>query len=175
MTFRTPRGATADIRRAVGRAIACVAEAYLGVLPGIRPNSVALSLNRGASVPLRADTPLRLFVEVRYTAVQVDRRWAPRITAYYYALEDERYEILAYHWHPEQTPNVTFPHLHLEAGSGVRRQELTRAHLPTGHVPLPAFLRMAITDFGVEPRREDWQDVLARTATTLTPMRGDEP
>jgi len=42
----------------------------------------------------------------------------------------------------------------------VQRDELTRAHLPTGGVTLAAFLRMAIRDFGVEPRRDDWQNVL---------------
>ena len=42
----------------------------------------------------------------------------------------------------------------------MQRDELTRAHLPTGGVTLAAFLRMAIRDFGVEPRRDDWQNVL---------------
>jgi len=69
---------------------------------------------------------------------------------------------------------VTFPHLHLEAGAGVQRAELTQAHLPTGSVTLAAFLRMAIRDFGVEPRRDDWQNVLEHNETEPATM-GDTP
>lgn len=80
---------------------------------------------------------------------------------------------MAYHWHPEQTPHVAFPHLHLEAGAGVRREELTRAHLPTGWVSLEAVLRLTITDFGTAPLRDDWQETLAHTEAAAMTMRGD--
>ncbi len=92
--------------------------------------------------------------------------WRAILVGYWYALHDERHEIFAYHWHPEQTPNVVFPHLHLEAGSGVTRAELTRAHLPTGFVPLAAVLRLILADFGAEPQRDDWQATLAHAEPT---------
>jgi hypothetical protein len=74
--------------------------------------------------------------------------------------EPEGPEIVAYHWHPGRRSPIDFPHLHLGAGSGVDREELHKAHLPTGRVELEDVLLMAIQEFGVRPRREDWEEIL---------------
>ena len=67
--------------------------------------------------------------------------------------------LLAYHWHPVGVSPVTTPHLHLSgAVAGV---DLTKAHLPTGHVTLQDVVRFVITEWGVRPRRDDWPAVLA--------------
>ena len=79
--------------------------------------------------------------------------------AYYYTLGVESGpENLGYHWHPFS--GVRFPHLHLSAGSGVDRDELHKAHLPTGRIALEQVVRLAIAEFAVEPLRPDWDEVL---------------
>lgn len=55
---------------------------------------------------------------------------------------------------------MDFPHLHLGAGSGVSREGLQKAHIPTGRVELEDVLLMAIRELGVRPRRDDWQEIL---------------
>jgi hypothetical protein len=86
------------------------------------------------------------------------RRWD---AGYYYALRElEGSEIVAYHWHPGRRSPIDFPHLHLGAGSGIGREELQKAHVPTGRVDLEDVLLMAIREFGVRPRREDWARIL---------------
>jgi hypothetical protein len=82
--------------------------------------------------------------------------------AYAYRVADEAdVEILAFHWHPWE-PGYEDPHVHLSYGAGALRDELQRAHLPTGQVSLQEFLLFAIRDFGVEPRRKDYARILAR-------------
>ena len=159
---RTPREAFILRRIAVSQSLQCVTDAHLDVrirgVDGTTP--ITVILNRLIPAPLSAPTPLAFTLRMIWHTVRQESGWIARTGTYYYTLHDERHEILAYHWHPEQTPSIAFPHLHLEAGAGVQRAELTRAHLPTGGVTLTAFLRMAIRDFGVEPRRNDWQNVL---------------
>ena len=77
---------------------------------------------------------------------------------------DERL-ILSYHWHPNGRSRVKTPHLHV--GGRTTPVDLSKAHLPTGFVTLPAVIRMTITEFGVEPLRADWRDVLAEAERAL--------
>lgn len=170
MSFRSPEAALDAYRSTVVTALGCVARPFVQIEPRGNPLTTMLSLvaNRGTLIRLRAPTPLSLTVIEGVRLVSVEGRWRTTLAAYRYTLRDERHEIVAYHWHPEQTANVPFPHLHLEAGAGIARDELTRAHLPTGFVPLAAVLRLAITDFGVEPLRDDWQEVLVHTEAATT-------
>jgi hypothetical protein len=79
-----------------------------------------------------------------------------------YALEDAGgAEILSYHWHPEGRSAVREPHLHLGPSAKVGLTILANAHLPTGRLALVNILRLAISEFGVVPRRDDWADVFA--------------
>lgn len=53
------------------------------------------------------------------------------------------------------------PHLHLEQGAQVGREEVRSAHLPTGDVSLNAILRALIEEMDVNPRHPDWESILA--------------
>ncbi len=62
---------------------------------------------------------------------------------------------------------VQFPHVRIGPAmsrhdSVVRTGEAHKIHLPTGEVSLADVLRLAITELGVEPRREDWDAILSR-------------
>lgn len=91
-------------------------------------------------------------------------RWIARTVGYAYEIQhaDGRM-LLAYHWHPVGLSPVTTPHFHL--GGTLGGIDLSKAHLPSGVVLLHDLLRFAIADLGVEPRRDDWREVLAAPAT----------
>jgi hypothetical protein len=42
---------------------------------------------------------------------------------------------------------------------------LGEMHIPTGDLAFVDFVRFLIADFGVDPRRSDWEQRLRRTAT----------
>jgi hypothetical protein len=68
-------------------------------------------------------------------------------------------EIVAFHWHPwEQT--YADPHVHLSYAAGALREELQRAHIPTGYISLNSFILFAIRDFGIETQRKDYRRIL---------------
>lgn len=140
-------------------------------MPVLHPGwNVAVAVVRSLSfgyrpVRLRGDAPTSLDVEHWFEVEQgtASATWRTRTRGYSYALDDAAgHEILAYHWHPEGPSHVTTPHLHLGAGAGALRPHLTNAHLPTGPVTLPAVLRLAVRDLGVQPLRPDWAEVLDR-------------
>lgn len=84
---------------------------------------------------------------------------AVRLEGYRYEVEGgDGSEILAYHWHPIGLSPVVEPHLHVTNRHPFF--DLSKAHLPTGAVSPRAFLRCLITEFGVDPLRSDWQDIL---------------
>jgi len=108
-----------------------------------------------------ADLSLSVQVFARVSEQAGQAPWTVSPFGYSYALrEPEGPEIVAYHWHPGRRSPIDFPHLHLGAGSGVGREELQKAHIPTGRVELEDVLMMAIREFGVRPRREDWARIL---------------
>ena len=86
--------------------------------------------------------------------------WEVDVTGYRYEVsERDGTELVAYHWHPVGKSPVTAPHLHARIrGAGT---DLSNLHLPTGVVSPVDVIRCLITEFGVEPLRLDWQDVLA--------------
>lgn len=83
-------------------------------------------------------------------------------TAYYYELQTEAgVEIISFHWHPGQRSLVTFPHLHIGSGAGVKiLQGFRTAHLPTPRTLLEDFLWILLKDFDVQPERADSRKVL---------------
>ena len=166
------------------RAVACVTDAVLVVgAGGYRPAGSPHQLTLGDGTPVQLSGAGRICLAVRqlYHIVPpsaAPAHWLVEVAAYYYTIEDaDRREILAYHWHPD-VPQAAFPHLHVSHGAVQRellaradlplshnalRADLAKAHLPTRRISLAAVLRMAITQFGVTPRRADRQEVL-RTA-----------
>lgn len=85
----------------------------------------------------------------------------------YRILEPEGREILAYHWHPLGLSAVRRPHVHLSSRIAPLTLGRTQAavllgemHIPTGYISLADIVWLLIEEFGVDPRRPDWQAVL---------------
>jgi hypothetical protein len=96
----------------------------------------------------------------------VNGPWRVTTAGYKYTIETEdAEEILGYHWHPDSPSPFKYPHLHLGKGAQIGRRELEGAklHLPTGRVSMEDFIRLVVEVFNARAR-EDWRDVLSRTA-----------
>lgn len=167
MERRRTRQSLDAYREHLQRVLSCVlpAPVVLAVPAPGRTPSHFVSLGGGFPTPIhRSDLLLRIRETIDVHAV------APAsitITGYLYALEQRTAgEVLAFHWHPETPGSVHHPHLHigpalLGTDGTVRRGDAHKLHVPTGIVTLEAVLRLAIEELGIEPRRADWQAILA--------------
>jgi len=120
-------------------------------------------LAAGAAVPLRGSTDLSLWIHQNYLVAEDEgrrRSWKVRTTGYMFQLRVGERELIAYHWHQRGLSPHTVPHVHLGPAAEIGFVDLARAHLPTGRICLADVLRLAIRDLGVEPRRDDWREVL---------------
>jgi len=165
LAARTARAAVRAFADACQLALSCLTLSQFNV-EGYRPIDFPYraDLQRGQSVPL-ADAELALVVVLRYRIVEKDAtRWTVHVAGYHYELQrrDGR-ELVAYHWHPQGAGPVTWPHIHLGPAIGDLWRPATRAHFPTGQVTIEDMVRLAIREFGVTPRRSDWDAVLQRT------------
>jgi len=124
----------------------------------------SLSFPGGEPATLGKDKRYTLNIRQMYRVVKrEDERgpWKVQTTGYFYALTGEDgATILEYHWHPAGSSPVVVPHLHLEKGAGNLRDDLHRAHIPTGRIAIEDAIRLAIEAFEVEPLRDDWDAVL---------------
>jgi hypothetical protein len=51
------------------------------------------------------------------------------------------------------------------------RDEVRKAHFPTGRLAFEDVLRLVITQFGVIPLRDDWETMLERTQAAFEDWR----
>lgn len=142
------------------------ARRFAGVLVG---EEIGVHLNRGLPIALSGDAPLHFRCSQRYRLEPQPsgRLWDLVEVGYSYVVDDASgSELFAYHWDQTGASPVRYPHLHVDTvsrdvrpSSGKRR--IHKLHFPTGHVALEDVIRMLITEFGVEPRRANWESVLA--------------
>ena len=90
----------------------------------------------------------------------------------YKILDREENEVVVYDWAPAGASHVRIPHLHVPiAGSIVLKQQegsplegqktyLGRLHFPTERIFLEDIVELLIREFRVDPRRDDWEEVL---------------
>jgi hypothetical protein len=92
------------------------------------------------------------------------RRFKVRTRSYIYSLENEqRAEIFAYHWHPETTPEIKYPHMHICQGAGEKiRQEIRNIHFRTDRIAFEEFCQLLIKEFAVVPERDDSEAILTK-------------
>lgn len=136
-----------------------------------------MALSNMDPVSLKGPFPLRLTVGQIVRIVRTDESDDPRgpfqmrTVQYLYAFSTPQgQEILSFHWTPEAIGAnvVTTPHLHIGSviavgQTALRPGDLHKAHIPTGSVSVEAVVRLAIAEFGVEPLRPNWEEVLQGT------------
>lgn len=175
MTGRTRREAVIEHRRALQRLVATVTDAVIIVRPsqwtpwGEADERVWFALNNAEPTRVAGPAPLTVSISQqihpRRDLAGGGNRWVADSAGYFYELAVDGEEIVAYHWHPGSPGDVGFAHLHVGPAatrfdSRVRAGDLHKVHFPTGDAPLADFLRLSITEFGVEPRRADRESIL---------------
>lgn len=179
MSVRQRRDSVRAHHAVIKRLLSCVVQTHITTqapLPAtadIFPDALALVLSNGAPADLRGSFPLLLDVSQHFRVVTID---APRsirieIISYIYTImTSDRIELVSYQWHPHGETGIDFPHVHIGPAMSrrdavVRPGEAHKIHLPTGEVALADVLRLAITELGVEPRRDDWQAILSHSGS----------
>lgn len=169
MAGRTPHEAVRRFLRPLQQALSCATAAVLSVSGGYDPDRGphVATINEGLPVPLGGSPRLYLAVTQRYRIVEADDArgpWKTQTAGYFYQLADENeHEILVHHWHPSGHSRYARPHAHLGVGVLSGDHPLVGAHLPSGRVALEDVLWLALDELGVEPRRDDWPEVLETT------------
>lgn len=134
------------------------------------PDALALVLHDGGPAALQGPVPLLLDFSQHFQVFTVDAPRSTRIEVLSYVytvLTRDRVELVSFQWHPYGAGEIEFPHVHIgpalaRRDSVVRPGEAHKIHVPTGEVSLADVVRLAITEFGVEPRRDDWEEILNR-------------
>lgn len=169
MFGRTAAEAAQNFRDNFQLTLSCITNAVANIGGGYYPATEPHALLVGAEqpVPLTGKARLALSVQLYYRLEEdpvMHRPWRVTTAGYFYRLEDhDGREVVAYHWHPDERSAVTYPHLHLGAGAQVGRAELLKVHFPTGPIVVGDVVRLAINEFDVRPRRQDWAQILERT------------
>ena len=169
MAARTPAEAVNNFLDPLQRVISCVTQAQLNVKGGYYPTTDephALVLGNGLPQKLSGETDLSLVVKQFYYVIRVedpDRGpWKVSTAEYNYNLRDtDNRVVLAFHWHPAERFKVRHPHLHLDQGARLGREDLHRTHIPTGRIFIEEVIRFIITELEVESLRDDWEKVLS--------------
>jgi hypothetical protein len=115
-----------------------------------------LQFNGGDAVKLDGSPRLHLFISMRYKIVEsgvAQKPWKIHTTGWAHSLLNRRQEpVVDFHWHPDLTPDIQFPHLHVYS-------EPDRRHFPTGRVLIEDVLCLAV-EMGAVPRDgAKWQRV----------------
>lgn len=165
MFGRTPPEAVQAFIETLQLSVSCLTDSVVtvrgGYYPAVQPHRLTLGTGEYHRMA-GGDLTLSLIIFYRIIeTIESQGRWGVAITTYYYSFADsDLQEILTYHYHPNQRSNIHSPHMHLESGAMVGREDVANAHLPTGWVSLTDVIQLAITDLNVTPRRDDWQDIL---------------
>jgi hypothetical protein len=140
------------------------------------PNAHSLAIAEVPPPRLKSpDEPLYLAVAHFYRIVEEPGPrgpWRVKTAGYSYIIHGaEGRELYAFQWQPHGPSPVTTPHLHLGSGLGTGNPQLPKKHIPTGRISLEEVIRMAIRELGVEPLRDDWEEVLAESEEAFTRWR----
>jgi hypothetical protein len=110
--------------------------------------------------------PLHMAVTQTYLISRLDDGFKATTTSYSYELivkKDSALQTIAeFHWHPETTKNLKWPHVHIKGNTA--EGDLDRKHFPTSRITIEDFIRFLIRDFEVKPRLEhsEWKEILTR-------------
>lgn len=109
---------------------------------------------------------LELLARMRYMLIHRedhDGLGGYRVTtrAYDYSVQtQDKQLVLAFHWHPTGSSDVTTPHLHIGAQQLSPTSVLShKDHINTGRITLETAVRTAV-DLGAKPKFEDWAEIL---------------
>jgi hypothetical protein len=126
----------------------------------------------GRAVPLR-QKPLHLFLVQSVAVIREGkaREWRLKTLQYSYRIQggpsfdSEWY--FRFEYKSREIEDSLHPrrHLHLPVSlnCGTKRVDLSRVHIPTGHVAIEELIRFLIEELGVKAKTRDWDSILQKT------------
>jgi len=160
---RTDAQAKGRLLGVLNRSLSTVSrEAVWFITP--RGAGVFAAFTNPTSIPLRTAAPtLYLRSTLEYSYVDDMRFESPerKASTHYYAHtvgESDALKPQLYSWEWASAEPI-YPHLHLRRADP-EFHGLGKLHIPTGRVFYEDVLRFLIQEHGVEPAREDWDEVL---------------
>lgn len=174
MVVRTPFEAYTQFQRGLNEALSCVTAGRLSVpsVSDFREGfEYAAVLNRGVPAnDLRSNHRLSLTVVESFVITSSSDagqlQYRIETSEYsYQILTRAGSELLAFHWTPFAVGPEYRTHSHLHVGNvllddSAPIQNFHKLHIPTGRIPLSSVIRLLIEEFGVQPRRENWREML---------------
>jgi len=165
---KTPFEAVREYRDSLQQSLSCLSRRILRT-SGCEPNAlheVVLSQPTAQLITRNQETLHLTFVQA-FSIIEplwsLPFRFKVRTRAYWYGLEDRHHtEIVAFHWHPEDTSAIGFPHFHLRQAAGQFRPELGKIHFRTDRFAFEEFCLLLIEEFRVIPDRDDAKEVLEK-------------
>jgi hypothetical protein len=168
---KTPREAVKLYLETLQQNVSIVCKGVLRVNNYDRPNIVSV-LSLPDPVSLNGRPELYLSFKQQYKIMRDPRDGPFRVSTLYYSYmveTQDAQEVAGYHWHPEGVSPVKFPHLHLGPAARIGMEELRhKAHFPTGRVAFEDVVEFLVANFGVEPDRTVWQEILNKTKSLFT-------
>ncbi|MDQ3702734.1 MAG: hypothetical protein M3442_17690 [Chloroflexota bacterium] len=177
MTARTPAEAVQHYVSPLQQVLSCFTRTVLDIRGGYHASPQPHTLTLGGSgdaVRLRGPEQLALSVVQYYRIIsdpQDARAWRVSTAGYVYQLLEivrPPRVIIGYHWHPVNTLDKPFPHVHLYSAAAPLSG---RMHLPCGRIALEDVLRFAVYELEIEPLRPDWHEILNRTQAAFEATR----
>lgn len=183
MKEQAKQAALVSYQREVGRIVNCVAFAWAYSYPvandeylmvveprDARPGDLSRGLTNLDLRIRRGRQVLSLRVNQRFSITDDDLSIST-IKYYYSVWLGKNLRLIDFHYHRRQNAGPD-AHLHLrdDSGQAIRHQLLDR-HIPTGRVPLEDVIRFLITEMNIEPRTQDWEQVLEETEATFRANR----
>jgi hypothetical protein len=147
VTTRKPADAAKAFQRPIQLAFGCFLDGRVQVTTYDVGKPGTLMLNSGRPTALKGAGSLSISSTIHYRIVEVETPAGgsvPKVTTdgWIHTLFAGDDEILGYHWHPADTPDVQHPHFHYERG---------REHFPTGRILVEDVLQAAV-ELGALPR-----------------------
>jgi len=160
---RTPAEAVKAFTAPIQKALTCFADGHVAANSYKPGEEGVLQFNDADDVQLNGAGRVCLIVSMRYQIVrQVDppeasKPWKTSTTGWAYHLgkvhRGKVLPIAQFHWHPERTPGIPYPHVHIPTDAEKR-------HIPTGRVLLEDVLKLAIEAGAIPRDQAKWDDVL---------------
>ncbi len=146
-------------RKPIQNVLSCFATGRLSVSNYDASQPGILTFNGGKPTRLKGPAHLSFTCAQNYIIIpsgHPDRKWKVHTTKYIYRLiAADSTGIVDYHWHPDNTVDKAFPHLHAS-------QYECKLHHPTGRVLIEDLLVLAVECGAIASDDDKWQRILKK-------------
>lgn len=181
MTPKNRDAALVEYQRQIGKVLNCVAHCWVYSYPTKKAGRYLLiaapadaeKTDKASEYYLRVKRGKEVLLFRGYQLFDVFDTESFRISTlkYYYSVWNKPNEILIdFHYHERKADSYK-GHLHIPKNTGPPVHFLINKHIPTARIPIEDVVRFMIQEVGVDPCRNDWQDVLKETEAIFTANR----